>query len=463
MEEKLLALMWSLLILGQATALRAWAGTWLVPGCIFGLFWFLYTFIPIIALWSVPMYSGGVLYILLACISFSLGGLLFPWRVGFKRKAEVGKNVDLGSPFMFKVFYFISVATVFSFIIDMGIQGATLLRAVTSPMEVAADMIGKRYTDSLVPNVFAQVSIVFQYPSAILGGFLYTTRKPGARRWPILVMAFIPPVLAMILQGAKGNIFLVLVLFWAATLICRINQGDRRLFSRKDIKRAMWIGAMLFGLVTIGFVARGLDNYGTDTVSSLQRLFASYAAAHMYAFSDWFHHLFSNNVGDTYTDNNLGGYGIYTFTMFARLMGNKTALPPGVYEEYFVYKEVLQTNIYTMFRGMINDFGLEGSIFVMLVAGILLHLSFWLFLVSRRPALTLSIYVHSIGFFYTSFIISLMIWNSIYASVLLVAGICFMNNWHAVPSENSSTAGLQDDVHHEVEATPQASKLRQAA
>jgi oligosaccharide repeat unit polymerase len=424
--EKLTALFFSLMILGQAAALRVYVGTWIVPGCIFGLFWFLYTFIPLVFLWDIPVNTYAVAYVFVASVMFSLGALPFRWRLGFERRAANAGGMVYGSPFMVRAFYLTSMVTAFSLIIDLGIQGVSLMQAVTNPLAIAGAMIAKRYGEELVPNLFAQISFVLQYPSAILGGFIFATRQKGTRRWGILLLTFFPSVLAMVLQGAKGNLFLVLVLFWAATLVCKVNCGDLQMFSGRELRRVAPYAAGVFGLVLVAMLSRGILDSSADVQGALVRLFASYATAHMYAFSDWFAHLIGQGGTQPYVDN-LGDYGIYTFTPISRLLGNHTPLPAGVYEEYFVYGDIIQTNIYTMFRGLINDFGLSGSLVVMLLAGLMIHIAYWIFLTAKSPSLSTSIFIHSIGYFYTSFIISLLIWNSIYASVLMTALLCFLN------------------------------------
>lgn len=428
--EKFVAVVFSLMILLQAWGLGVYAGSWIVPGTIFGLFWFLYTFVPLVGLWNVPVDATAILYILVCCIAFSLSAVPFQWRSAFRVKAVIGRSFDYGSPFIRTCFYAGSTLTIFCLIVDLFIQGVTVSAVLSNPLEVAQQMMVRRYLGQLTPNIFGQLSFVLQYPSAILGGFVFSSMSQGGRKRLVLLLTFLPSIMAMLLQGAKGALFLVLVLFWGAHLIYKVNEGQLKVFTWRDVRRSVPYAGVVVVFVTISFLSRILDASGTPDGAQQQivRLFASYAAAHIYAFSDWFSELLGGSQALFYSDG-LGRYGFYTFTALAKLFGNDTKVPDGVYEEYFKYEDMFQTNIYTMFRGLINDFGLGGSVLAMFAAGIAIHFAYYLFLRMRRPALSTSIFIHSIGFFYTSFIISLFIWNSIYASLMLTAAVLWVNGW----------------------------------
>jgi hypothetical protein len=73
-----------------------------------------------------------------------------------------------------------------------------------------------------------------------------------------------------------------------------------------------------------------------------------------------------------------------------------------------------------MFRGLILDFGIIGSVLFMLTTGVLLHWTFHSMLCKRRPVFTVAVFVFMMGYFYTSFGISLLIWNSIYVAFVSV-------------------------------------------
>src|SRR5467141_2321783 len=99
---KCLALAFSLMILGQAYLVRRFVGTWLFPACLFGLFWFGYTFVPLAMLFSVPAEPCAIAFIFLCTLAFSIGSLPFDWKTAFERNARKRETAApvYGSPFL---------------------------------------------------------------------------------------------------------------------------------------------------------------------------------------------------------------------------------------------------------------------------------------------------------------------------------------------------------------------------
>src|ERR1700675_4876209 len=100
--EKCLALAFSLMILGQAYRVRRYVGTWLFPACLFGLFWFGYTFLPLAILFWVPIQPYGTAFIFLCTVAFSMGSLFFDWKTAFVRNGQKRETTVLvyGSSFL---------------------------------------------------------------------------------------------------------------------------------------------------------------------------------------------------------------------------------------------------------------------------------------------------------------------------------------------------------------------------
>jgi hypothetical protein len=105
---------------------------------------------------------------------------------------------------------------------------------------------------------------------------------------------------------------------------------------------------------------------------------------------------------------------------FFRILGNETPVPIGVYSEYLSIPPYITTNIYTMFRGIIHDFGIGGSLVCLFIISYFTHISFRVLLSSEKPYFSVSVFIFCIAFVYQSFIISALMWNTLILGVVLI-------------------------------------------
>lgn len=72
------------------------------------------------------------------------------------------------------------------------------------------------------------------------------------------------------------------------------------------------------------------------------------------------------------------------------MVGIQKVMPEGVFDDYYSYGDVLTTNIFAMFSGLILDFGIVGSLLFMLMAGYLLRWAFHAMLWNAKPVFTVA-------------------------------------------------------------------------
>ncbi len=428
--EKLIALFFAFAILGQAYVARVHARSWLCPACLYGLFWFVYTGVPLVVAPSVVINPLAIIYIFFACLLFSAPAFAFNWRPVIRMNRRSRPKFDYGSRFIKRSFYLLSCAAILATMANWGFQGVSYYDIFFNLLDTSGEYMAMRYSGDLQSNVASQMSIVLTYPAAILGGVLHGSRPYGDNGLRYLILATTSATLMMLVEAAKGTFFLVLVLFWAGSLLVKVNRGDvANLVEPRTILRIAAVTPVVVGITAVSFLARGIDTDAgaSDTISTLSYYFLSYSSGHLYAFADWFSSITTGGALFSYAslkDSN----GFYTFMSFFKLMGSSKTVPPGVYDEYYYFGEILQTNIYTHYRGLILDFGLIGSLIGMFLAGALAHLMFYFLLRNRAPWVAASFFAHLLGYIYTSFIVSVLIWNSVFASFIILALILFVNN-----------------------------------
>ena len=153
----------------------------------------------------------------------------------------------------------------------------------------------------------------------------------------------------------------------------------------------------------------------------MSRNFTSYALGLIYAFSDWFEYTIMTIRGVGFYRIEDETYGFYTFMSIFRALGDDRFVPGGVFDEYYDDGLFVSTNIYTVFRSQITDFTLLGSLIFAVFISSFIHLSFRNADVNYASPLSTSVFVLFCGFLASSYIISVLIWDSVYALFFAIA------------------------------------------
>jgi oligosaccharide repeat unit polymerase len=247
----------------------------------------------------------------------------------------------------------------------------------------------------------------------LIGGLRYSCGSPGGRR-RIIALSFLPSVLIAVTQSAKWPFLLSIVLFFGGVLVYRLLSGKLHLIDRDARKAMVMYGSVVLLIVTVSFASRGV--YAADDFNIWPMMlskFASYTSGHLYAFSDWFAFSLGRPSEWTY-DREPASHGFYTFATLFKLMGSSRVLPIGVYDDDYAYAGLIVSNVFTMFRGAIIDFGYAGALVLMAAVGALFHGAFHALLVIRRPVFAVVAFLFMMGFLYSSFVVSLFGSNIVY-------------------------------------------------
>jgi hypothetical protein len=427
--QKAACILFSLGILWQAWAVSRLTRTWMSPACILSLAWFLLTFIPLVALPQVPANPLAIGYILLGCVAFSIPAMISRSVTGVPE--DIAKRVppDLfDTPIVRGSFFLFSFIAFAAVVFNAYLQGVSPTALMTNFFEVAGTLIAQRYLDdNPANNIYSQIGNISCYLSVSMGGLVLPGYRTLVGRAVVIVAAMAPALFVIAIFGAKGMIFLCIAFFWGGTLVRRLFRGDTRIMEKKTIFQVIVAILLLLPFVTVSFLARGVyDSTPEEMIFSMQRLYGSYACGHLYAFSDWFTWYIGQNSYLIYAGEPPTG-GFYTFTSLFLALGSEHPVVPGYYAEYFRWEDYLQSNIFTFFRGLITDYTLTGSLVALLLAGAVCNIAFRALSRGIFLPVTVSFYIFMMGYIYTSFLISLLIWNSSYVVAILQGIILAIN------------------------------------
>lgn len=267
MLEKLIAFSFAFAILGQAWLVRIHTRTWFSPSCIYGLFWFAYTAIPLVAVPFVSINALAIVYIFFTCLLFSLPVFLFNWRLAIAVNIKFRPKFDNNSNLIRRSFYILGCSAIFATLLNWGLQGFSYYEIFFNLLETSGEYMSRRYSDTLQSNVVSQLSFVLSYSAAVFGGMLYGSRvKKSDNGLRYLLIASTSSILMMLVEAAKGTFFLVLVLFWSGSLLAKINYGkiDKLVETKIILRMLIWL-PLLIVLLGFSFLARGVDTESGGT------------------------------------------------------------------------------------------------------------------------------------------------------------------------------------------------------
>ncbi|MFC6337426.1 oligosaccharide repeat unit polymerase [Pseudomonas sp. CCM 7891] len=412
---KVINIFLAFLFLLGAWGARKIFSVWLNPVSILLLFWFFYTVFPLLAAFEAPVSPFAILYILSFCFAFSLSCFLFPWRTALARNEnKLSADYYFNRPLMVGAFYGAAGFAVLMTFLGVLQQGVSIEQLLADPIAVGGVYAGKRYSGEIIPTIYAQLGLQCSYYTAVFGGLVYGSRGAAKGKLKLLLFAFLPALLVMFLQSAKGLLFFSVFLFLGSVLVTRIYNKNYTLLNYKGIRSLTLYGLLVFPLVIASFLSRGVYQLG-DTALILNRLrfyLVTYSSVHLPAFSDWFSERYLGESLMNYKHDTLT-MGFYTFMSLFQLAGDDRSVPMGIYDEYYAYGDFVKGNLFTVFRGLINDFGLLGSLFFAFVVGLFCNFGYWRLLCHRNSMFAVLFFVYFVAISYQTYIISSMSWLTI--------------------------------------------------
>lgn len=426
-SERAVCILLSLAILVNAWVVRRMVQSWIFPSVLFSLAWFIYTIVPLVCFPSVHVYPAAMLYLLAASVAVSMGGIS-RWGKAFSA-SEVNKAANLAyyrDGRLNAAFYLAFVITLGCLILNSISQGISISQLATNLNDSAAEYAGRRYAYDIVPNIYQQLANILAYFCAGLGGLIISSQRGKLARIVVLFAALAPAIFVMLSQSARGMLFLCSAVFFGGMLAAAVQKNKTVLFSRAAVPTLIIGIAVAIPLVTLSFLARGVTTgAGQSFLESIAPYWASYTSGHLFAFSDWFGSYVGYPAAQSYDDPGLTK-GFYTFMSIFKVLGDDRPVPNGVYIEYLFIPPYIGTNIYTMFRGLIHDFGLLGSLVALVVLSSLTHLAFRSMLMSGKPAWSVAVLIFTVAFIYQSFIISAIMGTTLIVGVALIGLVLFL-------------------------------------
>ena len=458
-ENKVLALLFSGALLLQACAVRLWIGTYLAPAALFPLAWFVFTFFPLAILFEVPINAWSIFYIWLSSMVFSLSALPFDWKYALKRshRTKANYNPHFESVFVRRCLYLSALLSIVFSLWTMINNGWGIEEILFDLLATSGRFAALRGTEGMEYGIVGTLSIFFTYLAPVLGGLIAAAQQNGKAKAGYFVVAIAPSIFTMVTQSSKLVFLISLFFYLAAVMLTKIYRNRLSMFKGWPFTKIILVALLLFPLVLVSFVSReGYSDLSdlSETTGLLKYALSSYALGQIYAFSDFFSFYLGMSSVSTYK-NDFESLGAYTFASVFESLGIGKNFPPGLYEESGFFPGVFQTNIFTVFRGLILDFGGVGTIVFMFVAGLVANAFFYKLMVGRRSWLASTIYVATVVTILLGYLMSVFMARYMYLNALAVYLILQINAWLQMRSQTRRKLRAATDAPVDLAAPPQ--------
>jgi oligosaccharide repeat unit polymerase len=290
-----------------------------------------------------------------------------------------------------------------------GRAGAPRLTSPRAVIETIHQLAIARNGGTWEEPAAARVLTSAMYLGAMLSGLMIGVRKSGSARWLSLIV-FVPSVLVTVILTTKSSILLPIALGASSYLATSIAAGNPPTFT---VKRAAWV-AGLVAVIAIGFVLIQMARYAgwaRGSPGAVIQLLWLNVFPYLGVFSSWLQaNGLSTNLHPT--------LGSYTFAGVFELLHIHSRVA-GLYTDQ-VQINGAGYNIYTAFRGLIEDFTIPGALVFLGLVGYGAQLAY------RRVRSGDVRFVGVLAAFYAatlwSFVVDVFIYNTIVLAFLVLIG-----------------------------------------
>lgn len=367
----------------------------LSPGSVFTLFWTTQILFMVIG-WSGFLYFKyvGILYILLCLYCFDLGYCVKLSKGSNEvRNVTVNYNDDTAK----NIYFFVLTLSFFSFFYDIYNHGYGLqnLFDLSSFLEMSNEQSVERYSGDDEGGILAKVFGINTFACAFLGGMTYYMFS--GRRRLLSYLSLFPLFFGGLAAGAKMGIITGTFLWLIGLIIISQLRGEYLRFNLKKVVFILLGAVLLISLLIIVMMFR-IGTFDVDTMYVVFGKAVSYTLGHLPAFDLWF-----SSHEDVLSELTGGGKTFFGISNSLGLLKREGGIFTNLIE---VSSDGDETNVYTLFRFLVEDFGTIGSLIYLFIMGMVCRI----------------IYDH-----FTSK-------RFIYLSTTLLCGIYFFISWSFVSS-----------------------------
>jgi len=283
-------------------------------------------------------------------------------------------------------------------------------------LELNATATDARYTTNVQSGIMTQFTLIFVYMSPLYGGYLLPLLSGRKRIWCYLTI--LPALLISLTQALKYSFIADVVLFIVGIAVSSYaNNKDFFNVRKSTVLKLVFFSVLFLVLLFLSMLFRA-GRFDAEIIEYMTQNFVNYSFGHLPAFDAWF----TNNIGQLNPEG-----GIKTFYGISNFLG-LAERQQGVFTDFVYFgksirhqipSDILGTNVYSLFRFLLEDFGFVGSFIMVFLTGILSGFS-WLMVKRQKYSIFFQTILVAV-FFSTgmSFISSVWAYTSFIATVVM--------------------------------------------
>lgn len=342
---------------------------WLAPASFWALVCFTMIFIPLLIIPLSLVAVSAILWIMASAFCLYAGGALIICWTSRSNKVDCPQEISFpGLALLIVIGSLVGLAALFIQFKMVGYGPSEVL--FTSRLFTIMQDLRPIHLQNKVP-AYVSAMTGGVYFAAMLGGFYYVAREGSWRRY-LALLPFVPAIATAYCVTTKLS-FLFPLLFWLGSFL-----AAHAYFGRAITRKAIIRFAGAAGIVALLLVIFNIARWMSWAPRIDQPIFGGWegfwkytftmVAGHIVAFSHWFPS-YIEHMPDGY------GWGRYTVAGIFNYLGYAARIPA---ENVVIFPGPGNntSNVYTVFRPLLLDFGIFGSLLVFFFTGMAAEYSY---------------------------------------------------------------------------------------
>ncbi len=380
----------------------------LEPAGVFAAMWVFFAGAVLLLQNQIEQRQEGQIFVLVSVTVFVLGTIFCDT---IYQPEATGRKLEMRKGWITPVLLILIAGAIVNPIYSIALHGFSLqaLLSMQDLLNMNRAISEDRYYTGEAYSVINQFFLIFSYAAPVIGGFCY--RLVGKFNKFLCIITLIPGTFIALTQSMKMVMMTSFILWFASYIVCSYSYNLPIRIKPKAILRFILIILGFFFILFISMVFR-TGEVSERTILDISQKFVTYALGHMHCIDMWY---------TTYTPAELA-WGSKTFMGISNLLGIEERVQ-GIYPEYLnIGKNGFYgiSNVYTIFRPLVEDVGEAGTMVVMFFMGFISNYSFKNIIAHKKVFVNQVVIIAIFAYLMWSFVASFYAYTSYLAMFFLI-------------------------------------------